>query len=170
MAILATIFRHPYANPHGTTVERQAARGIILNRTQLLLVYSPVAREYKFPGGGVNNGETPVKTLEREVLEECGARVTRVVREIGFIVEYANAVEPKFETFKMTSHIFLCQADAFVAPQKLGGYEIQLAFQPCWVEINQALEHNKSRLESSDPSPWLAREIFMLEYVKDFLL
>ena len=170
MPLLTTIFRDPDANPNGTTVERQAVRAIILSGKQLLLVYSPVAREYKFPGGGVDNGETLETALGREVLEECGARLTRIVREIGAIVEYDHAKEPEFETFKMTSHHFLCEADAFVAPQALEGYEVRLAFEPRWVELEDALALNKSRLELPDPSPWLDREIFMLEYVKDHLL
>lgn len=168
--ILTTIFRNPDANPHGTTVERQAVRGIIIRGEQLLLLYSPVAREYKFPGGGVENGETLENALEREILEECGAQLTRVVREIGSIVEYAHAKEPEFETFKMTSHNFLCEVEAFVAPQALEGYEIQLDFQPVWVEIGEALGQNVSCLDFPDPSPWLAREIFMLEYVRDYLI
>ena len=108
--------------------------------------------------------------LIREILEECGARLTRVVNEIGSIVEYAHAKEPEFETFKMTSHNFLCEVDAFVAPQALEGYEVQLAFQPVWVEIGEALVHNKIRLGFPDPSPWLVREIFTLEYVRENLL
>lgn len=170
MSVLTTILRHPDVNPNGTTVERRAVRGIILDGTQLLLAYSPVNMEYKFPGGGVDKGETLEMALERELLEECGAILTRVVREIGAIIEYGNAIEPEFETFKMTSHIFLCQADAFVAPQKLEGYEIRLAFQPRWVELEIALANNNSRLAYPDPSPWLVREIFTLEYVRDNLL
>ena len=170
MKTLTTIFRHPDANPQGTTIERQAVRGIILQGEQLLLLYSPVAREYKFPGGGVDDGETLEAALEREILEECGARLTRVVCEIGSIVEYDHAKEPVFETFKMTSHNFVCEVDAFVAPQALEGYEVRLAFQPVWVEIDEALALNKSRLELPDPSPWLTREIFTLEYVRDNLI
>ena len=170
MPILTTIFRHPDAKPQGTTVERQAVRGIILQGRQLLLLYSPVAREYKFPGGGVDDGETLEAALEREILEECGARLTRVIHEIGSIVEYDHAKEPEFETFKMTSHNFVCEVDAFVAPQALEGYEVHFAFQPVWVKLDEALALNQSRLELPDPSPWLAREIFTLEYVRDNLI
>jgi len=167
---LTTIFRNPDANPQGATVKRQAVRGIIIQGEQLLLLYSPVAREYKFPGGGVDKGETLETALEREILEECGARLTHVVREIGSIVEYAHAKEPEFETFKMTSYHFLCEVEAFVAPQALEGYEVRLAFQPIWVELDKALALNKSRLELPDPSPWLTREIFTMEYVRDNLM
>ena len=170
MPILTTIFRNRDANPHGTTIERQAVRAVILQGHQLLLVYSPVTREYKLPGGGVDEGETLEAALAREVLEECGARLTRVVREIGSIVEYAHAKEPEFETFKMASHIFLCEADAFVAPQALEGYEIRLGFQPVWVEPGVALQQNKSRLKLPDPSTWLAREIYMLKYMQENLI
>ncbi|GAB4419929.1 MAG: hypothetical protein Kow002_07980 [Anaerolineales bacterium] len=136
----------------------------------MLLVYSPTQNEYKLPGGGVDDGETLEAALAREVLEECGARLTRVVREIGSIVEYDQAVETKFETFKMTSYHFLCEAEAFVASQALDGYEVRLGFTPRWVDIQKALALNQSRLNHPDPSPWLKREIFMLEYVRDHLI
>ena len=170
MPILTTIFRNPDVNPQGTTIERRAVRGIIIQGKKLLLLYTPVRKEYKFPGGGVDAGETLEAALEREILEECGAQLTRIIREIGSIIEYAHAKEPEFETFKMTSHNFLCEVDAFVAPQALQGYEIRLVFQPCWVRLDKALEHNISRLELPDPSPWLTREIFTLEYVRDNLI
>ena len=170
MPSLTTIFRDPNANPHGTTVERQAVRAVIFQGEQLLLVYSPVNRDYKFPGGGVKKGEKFEDALRRELLEECGAQLTRVVREIGHIVEYAHAKEPEFETFKMTSHYFLCEADTFVSPQTLEEYEAELDFQPVWVELAAALQTNNSRLEQPDPPRWTTRDTFMLEYIKTHLM
>jgi 8-oxo-dGTP pyrophosphatase MutT (NUDIX family) len=167
MPSLRTIFRDPNANPHGTIVERQAVRAIVFQGQQLLLVYSPVNMDYKFPGGGVKEGEKPEQALERELLEECGARLTRVIQEIGHIVEYAYAKEPEFETFKMTSHYFLCKADAFVSSQALEAYEADLGFQPVWVEPGEALQVNKSRLEQPNPARWMARETFMLSYLQN---
>lgn len=166
MTTLATIFRDPDANPHGTTVERQAVRAVIFDGEKLLLVYSPVAKDYKFPGGGVIGGENPGQALEREILEECGARLARVIREIGDIVEYAHAKEPEFETFKMTSRYFLCEVDAFVAQQSLDDYEAELEFQPVWVKIGEALQINRIRLEQPNPSRWTPRETFMLSYLQ----
>jgi 8-oxo-dGTP pyrophosphatase MutT (NUDIX family) len=170
MPVLTEIFRDKDAAIHGKTVHRVAVRAVVLRDNHLLMVYSPVNGDYKFPGGGVEENEKLENALQREVIEECGARLTKVIREIGSIVEFANAKEPEFETFKMTSHYFLCEVDAFVMSQELDDYEVELKFQPVWVEIATALQTNKSRLEQPNPPRWTARDTFMLEYLKTHLL
>lgn len=172
MPILTEIFRDKNVDIHGKTIHREAVRAIIFQGTNLLMVYSPVNGDYKFPGGGVEEDEKLEEALRREILEECGAQLTKIIREIGSIVEYANAKEPEFDTFKMTSHHFLCEADAFVTPQALDDYEAELDFQPVWVEIWTAIQTNQVLLRSKKKKPprWTAREIFMLEYIQSHLL
>ena len=43
---------------------REAVRAIILKGEQVLMVYSPVNGDYKFPGGGVQDGEDHQVALE----------------------------------------------------------------------------------------------------------
>jgi hypothetical protein len=58
MKILATLYRSDNIDPAGRTIHRTAARAVILRGQDLLMVYSANVGDYKFPGGGVNEGES----------------------------------------------------------------------------------------------------------------
>ena len=60
------------------TFSRPSARGIIFCGDRLALVYSVRDRYFKFPGGGIHQGEDPENALVREVKEETGLDVTDI--------------------------------------------------------------------------------------------
>jgi 8-oxo-dGTP pyrophosphatase MutT (NUDIX family) len=165
--ILTTIHRADGVNIHGKTVHRTAVRAVIQRGRDLLMVYSTNVGDYKFPGGGVDEGETHAQAVCREVLEECGATVTHVGDEIGAVIEYEFAEEPEFDAFKMTSHYYHCDVEDGFGAQNLIDYEIDLGFRPVWISIEDALQQNKSLLHSPKAPEWLRREIFVLEYLLD---
>lgn len=136
------------------------------------MVFSPVNGDYKFPGGGVDPGESQSQALCREVLEECGARVTEVGQPLGKIIEYDIAEEPDFELFVMDSFYYFCQVKMATSSLHLDDYEKELGFQPVWVEIDKAIETNQSVLASQPESApkWTRRDTFVLELVKQQVL
>ena len=167
--ILTTLHRTDGVNIHGRIIHRTAVRAVIQRGQTLLLIHSVNVGDYKFPGGGVDAGETHEQALRREVREECGAELSHIGDEIGSVVEYNHAKESEFDTFKMTSHYYRCEvADGFGA-QKLDGYERDLGFTPMWIDIEEAIRVNKSLLASANPPEWLKREIFLLEYLREKL-
>lgn len=166
MTILTTLFRADGVNIHGKTVQRTAVRAVILRGRDLLMIYSAKVGDYKFPGGGVDKGESQAEALRREVLEECGATLVRIGDEVGSVVEYNFAVEDEYDTFQMTSHYFLCDVTDDFGPQRLDDYEADLGFEPRWVSIDEALRANRSLLETESAPDWLKREIFVLEYLQ----
>lgn len=171
MQILTEIFRDP-VDIRGKTDHRAAVRAVVMRERELLMVYSPVNGDYKFPGGGVEKNENPELALKREVAEECGVKLTRILRGIGCIIEYAISMKTTFDVFKMTSSYYLCEIDSMVEAQCLDDYEKDLGFQPAWADIDTAIQTNKAVLQSKTKKPpkWTAREVFMLEYIRENLL
>ena len=168
MKVLTEIQRCEGIDIRGKTLQRTAVRAVVLRGRELLMVYSANVGDYKFPGGGVDVGETHAQALARELLEECGASLLSVDDEIGAIVEYNLPMEKDFDVFKMTSYYYQCKVKDGFGSQKLDGYEAELGFQPMWIDIDKAIEANKSL---STPSiEWLRREIFALEYLKQNVL
>jgi ADP-ribose pyrophosphatase YjhB (NUDIX family) len=172
MQILTEIFRDSGINIHGKMDHRTAVRAVVIREKKPLMVYSPVNGDYKFPGGGVEEVEDPEIALKREVAEECGMKLIRILQAIGCVVEYAFPMKTKFDVFKMTSSYYLCEVDSEFTSQHLDAYEADLGFQPIWVDIDTALQTNKVVLGSKTKKPpkWTAREVFMLEYIWKNLL
>ncbi len=166
MNILTVIHRHEGVNIQGRTVSRTAVRGVILRGSDLLMIYSAAVGDYKFPGGGVAEGESQAQALARELREECGASLAHIEREIGAIVEYDFPIEKDRDAFKMTSHYYLCHVQDGLGPQSLDDYELELGFEPAWISLEEALSANRSLLEATSPPEWLRRETFVLEYLQ----
>lgn len=181
MKLLTTIYRNENINLQGKTFYREAVRGIIFREKaltpspspkigrgesgkELLMIYSPVNGDYKFPGGGIEAGEPHIEALRREIREESGATLTQVTGELGKALEYAHAMEPDYETFKMFSYYYFCEINGELGAQNLDDYEEELGFRPVWVSVETALETNKKVLAESNPAPrWIRREVFVLE-------
>lgn len=58
---------------------RNSARSIIIKENKIAMIYSAKYHYYKFPGGGIEDGETPVEAMIRE------ARVLELLIAEGLI-------------------------------------------------------------------------------------
>jgi 8-oxo-dGTP pyrophosphatase MutT (NUDIX family) len=172
MQILTEIYRDTDVDIHGRIDHRAAVRAVVMRKKNILMVYSPVNGDYKFPGWGVEKNENPELALKREVQEECGMKLTHILGEIGSVVEYAIPLKTAFDVFKMTSSYYLCEIDSMIEAQRLDEYEKDLGFQPAWVDIDKAIQTNTSilQIKMKKPPQWTAREVFMLEYIRKNLL
>jgi 8-oxo-dGTP pyrophosphatase MutT (NUDIX family) len=162
MRSLGEIHHRPGLRMAGRTLRREAVRAVIANGRQLLMVHSRVGRDYKFPGGGVEPGETPLDALRREVLEECGRTVVEIGTPLGSLVEYDRAIEPSADVFRMVSTYVFCQVDDVRVAQSLDDYERDLGFEPAWVDVDAAHAVNEAALRSPDRSRWVSRELLVL--------
>ena len=170
MNILTEIHRRAGINLKGKTIYRAAVRGVVLRGRYLLMIHSSNVGDYKFPGGGVDEGETHAQALIREIQEECGMSVLHIGLEIGAVIEYNIPMEQDYDVFKMTSHYYQCEVQDGFGAQKLDGYEQELGFKPVWIDIDSAIQLNKALLHSDKTPEWLRRETFVLEYIRQHLL
>jgi len=171
MRILAEIDRTPNVPHSGKSVCREAVRAVILRGRELLLVHSTVDGDYKFPGGGIQYGECPDSALVREVAEECGGHILSTPMPFGKVLEFDQPIERDLDVFCMTSYYYRCEIDPVLGEQHLDDYEAELGFVPVWVDIDAAIENNRSLLASGKPTErWVRRETQVLEIIKAEML
>jgi 8-oxo-dGTP pyrophosphatase MutT (NUDIX family) len=146
-------------------VERTAVRGVLFHGPELLLLGSRHG-DYKFPGGGVEPGESFEVALRREFREECAYDGVVVGAELATTREEVPAIETEYDVFGMTSYYFACSGGTPVGEQQLEGYESELELRPQWVTVDTALAANRTVMESGvGVMRWLVRETAVLEWL-----
>jgi 8-oxo-dGTP pyrophosphatase MutT (NUDIX family) len=148
--------------------ERPATRGIILRNSDILLLFTERYDDYSLPGGGVDPNESIESGLVRELEEETGARNIRDLKEFGKYEEYRPCHKPEYDLIFMTSYCFTCSIDKQLGDTKYEDYEKKNGMKPVWIDINEAIKHNKKTLAHSSKSGLsIEREIFLLELIRD---
>ena len=85
MRLLFEMDRHDYSQCTHSFV-RNSARSIIIRDHKAAMIHSLKYNYYKFPGGGIENGESNVDAMIRETREEAGLVVIPgSVREFGYV-------------------------------------------------------------------------------------
>lgn len=171
MRLLAEINRTPGIPHIGRTVTREAVRAIILKGSQLLMIHSASDGDYKFPGGGIKKGESHFSALKREVNEESGAHIRKLMGEFGHVVEYDRPIEKRFDLFKMTSYYYQVDVEPKFGIQHLENYEYELGFTPEWISVDEAIAINQTLLKEQPGrvQRWVTRETTVLEIIKNEL-
>lgn len=148
---------------------RLAMRAIILSNDKILMVKANTG-DYKFPGGGVEKGETKEETLKREVKEETGYTLEEVKESFGVLVERNKRRRMGCTIFEMTSKYYICDVNKEKGEQSLDKYEEELGFTPVWISLEDAIKENENVLRQKEKiNPWVRRETFVLKKIKEYL-
>ena len=141
MRLLFTLDKGDYVDGC-RTFSRPSARAIVIEDGRVAMVYSQRYGHYKFPGGGIEKGETREATLIREAREEAGLILDpESVKPYGFVhrIEKGDR-EP---VFLQDNFYYLASATATV-PQELDEYEAAEGYTLRWVDPREAIEQNRA--------------------------
>jgi 8-oxo-dGTP pyrophosphatase MutT (NUDIX family) len=164
--IFNRVIEEPAIKNINTTINREAARAIIVTNDTILLVQSNRG-DYKFPGGGVEKNESHSEALIREVREETGYMNCVVKEKAGVVIERRVDEYVNNAFFQMTSHYYYCElTNDEKMSQQLDEYEFLLDFTPKWVSLDEAIKQNENLILEYEKNSWLKRELYVLKEVK----
>lgn len=164
-------------------VRRVAVRGIIYDNDKLLMVQTKHG-DYKFPGGGVYEGETYEQALLREIREETGYSDVTVCCMIGKAFEQNIDWFEDDAYFQMESYYYVCRLNSdALCDDDQEEYEKALGYRAVKVDADDAFETNcelryraLGGRETVDSTVWpreldgLDREYHVLNVVKDMVV
>jgi len=156
----------------GRIFKRRASRGIILKDSKILLLYTKRYNDYSFPGGGVDLNEDLITGLTRELSEETGAKNVKVISEFGYIDEYRPHYKPEYDLIHMVSYFYVCEIDDELEESNLEDYEIANGMSTVWIDIHEAIKHNKEVIAKQEAFMGFSieRETIALELVAQELI
>ncbi len=146
------------------TFQRDSARSIIIRNGRIAMIHSQKYDYYKFPGGGIENGENPIDAMIRETLEEAGlAVVPETVQEYGYVHRIQRSDHNPSECFVQDNYYFLCDTAEGVVSQDLDEYEKAESYQLEYVDAAFAIEKNRRVKEGPYNPMMFEREARVLE-------
>ena len=146
------------------TFTRDSARSIIIRNGKVAMIHSQKYDYYKFPGGGIEDGETPIEAMIRETQEEAGLKVIpETIKEYGYVHRIQKSDYNPSECFVQDNYYYLCGAVDGLVSQALDDYEKQESYQLEYVEPAFAIETNRRVREGPNKQMMLEREARVLE-------
>lgn len=182
---MKTLFTTDYKNYEADwpTSSRPSARAIIVVKSEnpdaaqlspndkIALVYAKNLGYYKFPGGGIHEGEEKTAALIREVAEETGLEViSDSIKEAGLVHRIMQSeMFPKTIFIQDSFHYFCCvktgaDGKPLIKNQKLDDYEKDDGFELRIVSVDEAIQTNLHfNSDNSAKLAMIARETLVME-------
>ena len=142
MKLLFELDKKDYQN-RAERVPRRAVRAIIFKKGLLAMVKSQTLGFYKFPGGGIDSGETHLQALIRETKEETGLSIIpESVKEFGEVHEIRKCRYNENGIFDHRSYYYFAETSDILSSQDLEDYEMELGYCLEYVTVKKAYQAN----------------------------
>jgi len=167
MQILKTHYHPELKSLENKTIfTRFATRSIAIHGNEILLMYTARYEDYSLPGGGLDEGEDKIEGMIRELKEETGAKNIQNIKPFGIYEEYRPWYKTDYDIQHMISYCYTCDIDKELGTSSLEAYEIKNGMKAKWVDIHEAIKHNKKIIATSDKKGMsIERETFLLELI-----
>lgn len=164
MKLIALFDEKNYKQRSG--IVREAVRAIIVKDGKVALIKSLKENHYKFPGGGIELGESPIDTLIRETKEETGLIINYdSIRECGFIHEIKKSIFND-DAFEQKSYYYFVEVKDETCEQELSEREKDLKYVLEWVD--PVISYNVDyKLGQDYNNKFLLREACILNLIID---
>ncbi len=167
MRILEVFDKHDY-DELSEIFFREAVRAIIIKDHKIAMIKGKKYEEYKFPGGGIEKGESDEVALIRETKEETGLSIIpETITPYGMMHEKRRSVFNPEQIFEMYSRYYLCQSESTIDQTDLDDYEIEYGYQLEFISIDEAIKNNELAKKHQHIATWIERELYVLKRLKE---
>lgn len=141
---------------------RKAARAVIIDKNnQVPLLFASKNNYHKLPGGGIENNETVLNALRREILEEVGVSI-KSIKEIGVIIEYRDEIK-----LLQISYCYFAEVNKFVKKPSFTKKELSDGFELKWMNFDKAINTIKKDKPNNYAGKFIRkRDLLILSEVK----
>ena len=140
---------------------RKAARAVLFNDENKIALLNVTKYGYhKLPGGGVEDMEDITVALEREAMEEVGAKI-EVFDEVGITIEYRK----KFGVLQF-SYCYAAKVKGKLGNPKFTESEKNDGFVVEWYSLSDAIRIMKNEMPKNYPGNYIVERdlAFLMEY------
>ena len=140
MRLLFTMDKNDYATcTH--VFKRDSARSIIVKDQKVMMIHSQKYDYYKFPGGGIEKGESPIDAMIRETREEAGLVVKKeTIKEYGYVHRVQRSEIDETECFIQDNYYFLCAVEEQMVTTFMDDYEAKEGYTLTLIDPRLAIE------------------------------
>ena len=164
-------------HPEITTLEKKSiftrlsTRSIAIHGDTILLLYTERYEDYSLPGGGLDVNENKIEGMIRELSEETGAKDIKNIKPFGVYKEYRPWHKPDYDIQHMISYCYTCDINKELGSSEMESHEINNGMKAIWMNIHEAIQHNKKTIANSDKKGMsIERETFLLELIVESIL
>ena len=149
---------------NGRVLVRPSARSIIIKDNKIFMVHSLKYDYYKFPGGGIDEGESKIDALIRETKEEAGLIVKpETIKEYGMVHRIQKGVRFDCDTFIQDNYYYFWDVVDGVFEQDLDQYEADESFTLEYVNYDVVLKANRKPDHGPKDPIMIEREAMVIE-------